>query len=31
MKKPLNERQLAVLEWVGKGCPEGVWDSNGYN
>ncbi|MFE9468751.1 hypothetical protein ACFYNW_35015 [Streptomyces virginiae] len=24
MKKTLNERQLAVLEWVGKGCPEGT-------
>ncbi|WP_326768758.1 hypothetical protein OG978_33270 [Streptomyces sp. NBC_01591] len=23
MKRTLNERQLAVLEWVGKGCPEG--------
>ncbi|MEU4730784.1 hypothetical protein [Streptomyces sp. NPDC023588] len=24
MKQTLNERQLAVLEWVGKGCPEGA-------
>ncbi|WP_405940603.1 hypothetical protein [Streptomyces sp. NBC_00207] len=24
MKQTLNERQLAVLEWVGKGCPEGT-------
>ncbi|WP_331756510.1 hypothetical protein [Streptomyces microflavus] len=24
MKQKLNERQLAVLEWVGKGCPEGA-------
>ncbi len=25
MKQTLNERQLAVLEWVGKGCPEGAF------
>lgn len=24
MKQTLNERQLEVLEWVGKGCPEGA-------
>ncbi|MCT9004608.1 hypothetical protein [Streptomyces rhizosphaerihabitans] len=24
MKQTLNERQLTVLEWVGKGCPEGA-------
>jgi hypothetical protein len=30
MKKPLNERQFAVLEWVGRGCPDGVWDASGY-
>ncbi|WP_411139038.1 hypothetical protein [Streptomyces sp. C10] len=30
MKQTLNERQLAVLEWVGKGCPEGSWASTTY-
>ncbi|AXU11532.1 hypothetical protein [Streptomyces clavuligerus] len=29
-KQPLNERQLAVLQWVGKGCPPGVWESTSY-
>ncbi|MEV6653905.1 hypothetical protein [Streptomyces sp. NPDC051219] len=28
MRHKLNERQLAVLRWVGKGCPDGIWDSN---
>jgi len=30
VKRPLNERQRAVLEWVGKGRPDGVWDSSAY-
>lgn len=29
MKQTLNER-LAVLEWLGKGCPEGSWASTTY-
>lgn len=23
-RKRLNERQLAVLAWIGSGCPDGV-------
>ena len=25
--KTVNEKQLAVLRWIGEGCPEGVWDT----
>lgn len=26
----LNERQLAVLEWVGRECPDGFWSDSTY-
>jgi hypothetical protein len=25
--KTVNEKQLAVLRWIGEGCPVGVWDA----
>lgn len=30
MERQVNERQLAVLEWVGAGCPDGVWEASSY-
>lgn len=30
MERRVNERQLSVLQWVGAGCPAGVWDTNSY-
>lgn len=26
----VNERQQQVLQWVGRGCPDGVWEGTGY-
>ncbi|MGA4839107.1 hypothetical protein [Streptomyces sp. G45] len=30
MQQTLNERQQAVLDWVGQGCPDGVWPDSTY-
>lgn len=30
VKQQLNERQLAVLQWVGQACPDGVWEGSSY-
>ncbi|MFE5814881.1 hypothetical protein ACFQ6S_15935 [Streptomyces sp. NPDC056479] len=30
MKQELNKRQIAVLHWVGQGCPSGVWETSTY-
>ncbi|MEU0441445.1 hypothetical protein ABZ202_17035 [Streptomyces sp. NPDC006186] len=30
MDQALNERQQAVLDWVGQGCPDGVWPDSTY-
>ncbi|MFD5699838.1 hypothetical protein [Streptomyces lasiicapitis] len=30
MHQDLNERQQAVLDWVGQGCPDGVWADSTY-
>ncbi|MGW2817280.1 hypothetical protein [Streptomyces sp. NPDC001415] len=30
MHQALNERQQAVLGWVGQGCPDGVWPDSTY-
>ncbi|MFH8559437.1 hypothetical protein [Streptomyces sp. NPDC017988] len=30
MQQALNERQQAVLDWVGQGCPDGVWPDSTY-
>ncbi len=30
MKRRVNERQLSVLQWVGAGCPAGVWETSSY-
>lgn len=30
MHQALNERQQAVLDWVGQGCPAGVWPDSTY-
>ncbi|MGW6945980.1 hypothetical protein [Streptomyces xanthophaeus] len=30
MKQQLNERQLSILQWVGQGCPDGVWEGSSY-
>ncbi|MFC8346478.1 hypothetical protein [Streptomyces sp. NPDC057280] len=30
MDQTLNERQRAVLDWVGQGCPEGAWPDSTY-
>ncbi|MFG2674752.1 hypothetical protein [Streptomyces sp. NPDC048445] len=30
MHQTLNERQLAVLDWVGQGSPDGVWPDSTY-
>lgn len=29
-KQPLNARQLATLQWIGDGCPDGRWDDFSY-
>ncbi|WP_262007877.1 hypothetical protein [Streptomyces sp. FIT100] len=30
MPRELNERQQQVLQWVGRGCPDGVWEGTGH-
>lgn len=30
MEQALNKRQQAVLDWVGHGCPDGVWPDSTY-
>ncbi len=30
MKQLLNERQLSVLQWVERECPDGVWETSSY-
>ncbi|GAA3177904.1 hypothetical protein GCM10017688_32920 [Streptomyces ramulosus] len=30
MDRQVNERQLSVLQWVGAGCPVGVWETSSY-
>ncbi|WP_275407825.1 hypothetical protein [Streptomyces coelicoflavus] len=30
MNRDPNERQQAVLDWVGRGCPGGVWPDSTY-
>jgi len=30
MHHALNERQQAVLDWVGQECPDGVWPDSMY-
>ncbi|SDG68659.1 hypothetical protein SAMN05216260_1266 [Streptomyces griseoaurantiacus] len=30
MERRVNERQLSVLQWVGAGCPAGVWNTGSY-
>ncbi|MFE5603390.1 hypothetical protein ACFQ8O_29890 [Streptomyces coelicoflavus] len=30
MNRDLNERQQAVLDWVGQRCPDGVWPDSTY-
>ncbi|MGG2459221.1 hypothetical protein ACO0M4_05225 [Streptomyces sp. RGM 3693] len=30
MRQALNERQQTVLDWVGLGCPDGVWPDSTY-
>lgn len=30
MERQVNERQLSVLQWVGAGCPAGVWETSSY-
>ncbi|MYW55736.1 hypothetical protein GTY64_30605 [Streptomyces sp. SID8376] len=30
MNRDLNERQQAVFDWVGQGCPDGVWPDSTY-
>ncbi|MFF9700728.1 hypothetical protein ACF1FE_05905 [Streptomyces griseofuscus] len=30
MEQALNKRQQAVLDWVGQGCPDGVWPDSTY-
>lgn len=30
LKRPVNEGQLSVLQWVGAGCPEDVWETSSY-
>jgi hypothetical protein len=30
MNRSLNERQLAVLRWIGDGCPAGVMPDSGH-
>ncbi|MFH9397465.1 hypothetical protein [Streptomyces sp. NPDC017556] len=30
MHGDLNERQQTVLDWVGQGCPDGVWQDSTY-
>lgn len=30
MPRELNERQQQVLQWVGRGCPDGVWEGTAH-
>ncbi|MFK0045896.1 hypothetical protein ACIQU4_17540 [Streptomyces sp. NPDC090741] len=30
MSRQLNERQQQMLQWVGRGCPDGVWEGTGH-
>ncbi|SED95274.1 hypothetical protein SAMN05216533_1012 [Streptomyces sp. Ag109_O5-10] len=30
MERRVSERQLSVLQWVGAGCPAGVWETSSY-
>ncbi|MFE9631338.1 hypothetical protein [Streptomyces sp. NPDC006463] len=30
MPRELNKRQQQVLQWVGRGCPDGVWEGTGH-
>lgn len=30
MERQVNDRQHAVLQWVGAGCPDGVWETSSY-
>lgn len=30
MHQTLNERQQTVLDWVGQGCPDGVWQDSTF-
>ncbi len=30
MHQPLNERRQTVLDWVGQGCPDGVWPDSTF-
>ncbi|MGY4389028.1 hypothetical protein [Streptomyces sp. TE12347] len=30
MPRELNERQQQVLQWVGQGCPDGVWEGTAH-
>ncbi|WP_242434170.1 hypothetical protein [Streptomyces sp. CB01580] len=30
LERQVNERQLSVLQWVGAGCPVGVWETSSY-
>ncbi|WP_327255525.1 hypothetical protein [Streptomyces sp. NBC_01244] len=30
MPRELNERQQQVLQWVARGCPDGVWEGTGH-
>jgi hypothetical protein len=30
LERRVNERQLSVLQWVGAGCPAGVWNTSSY-
>ncbi|MER5936487.1 hypothetical protein ABT121_04095 [Streptomyces sp. NPDC001928] len=30
MHQGLNEQQQAVLDWVGRGCPDGIWTDSTY-
>ncbi|MCX5303192.1 hypothetical protein OG304_06965 [Streptomyces sp. NBC_00160] len=30
MPRQLNERQQQVLQWVGRGCPDGIWEGTAH-
>ncbi|MBT2546485.1 hypothetical protein J7E99_38990 [Streptomyces sp. ISL-44] len=30
MPRQLNERQKKVLQWVGRGCPDGIWEGTAH-